>query len=91
MPSSGVRACGYILKDDSKSWNYVLKPGQSQEFPLDRQWTILFDRGDGFGEQSYQLQSGNFEFHPTQRGWELFSNPAATTAATAPGAPPPPM
>lgn len=73
MPKSEVLPCGYALQDGSRAWNYVMQPGQAQRFEQDRDWTIVFHRGRGFGERSYTLPAGEYEFRQTPHGWDLFA------------------
>jgi hypothetical protein len=90
MPLDQPGPCGYVLLSGDAAWNYTMAPGQSQTFPEDRAWRITFDRGQGYGEQTYALKPGLYRFRLTSRGWELYRS---TTPAPAPfaSAPPPPM
>ncbi len=87
MPEWETRACSYFLIDPDNAWNYTMQPGKSQTFPLDRSWTIRFDRGQGHGVQSYRLQPGEYEFRQSARGWELYNRTVAASLAAGPAAP----
>lgn len=89
MPAEQPGMCSYILTSGDSSWNYTIAPGKKQSFVEDRSWKITFDRGNGYGEQSYRLAPGQYLFRQSDRGWELYHTPLAPTVDVG-GAPPPP-
>ena len=90
MPVNQPGMCSYVLSSGDESWNYTIAPGKKQDFKEDRVWKITFDRGDGFGQQSYGLKPGHYRFRQGSRGWELYKSSSMDTASTS-NAPPPPM
>lgn len=90
MPEGEVGPCGYLLISGEQTWNYTMFPGKSQTFNEDRDWKIVYDRGEGFGEQAYQLKTGLYRFRRGDRGWELYRSDLPDAAPVA-SAPPPPM
>jgi hypothetical protein len=93
MPPNEAGLCAYVLKDGNNgAWNYTIAPGKSQDFTHDRGWLVTFDRGNGFGEQTYSLKPGYYRFRQSSRGWELYhSATAPVDAAPVAQGPPPPM
>lgn len=71
---------------------YTIKPGYSQTFPNDRNWTIEFKRGDDVSEvASYPLSTGIYTFVAGENGWDLQQPGAPTpTPLELPPAPIPP-
>ena len=51
---------------------YSIPPGYSQEFREDRAWVIQFSRAANVDQARYGLQSGQYTFTSTDRGWELY-------------------
>lgn len=90
MPTGEPGMCSYVLSSGQGTWNYTMSPGKSQTFNEDRAWKVTFDRGNGFGEQSYNLKPGYYRFRQSSRGWELYRSEAPPAAPIA-NAPPPPM
>ncbi|MCA9052379.1 MAG: hypothetical protein KDA75_01015 [Planctomycetaceae bacterium] len=90
MPSGEAGLCAYVLSDGGQNWNYSISPGTKQDFKEDRSWKITYDRGNGFGEQTYGLKPGHYRFRQSSRGWELYRSSSMDTASTS-NAPPPPM
>jgi len=84
MPDGEPGLCSYVLSSGDGSWNYNIGPGQRQTFNEDRAWKVTFDRGNGYGQQSYALHPGLYRFRMSARGWELYRS-SASTAAIAPG------
>ena len=54
------------------SHEYVMRPGQQQNFRDDRSWLIRFDRGGNLGSDELYLSAGSYEFNKSNRGWELY-------------------
>jgi hypothetical protein len=91
MPEGEPGMCAYVLSSAGQSWNYTMAPGKSQLFNEDRAWTITYDRGNGYGEQTYGLKPGHYRFRQSSRGWELYRSESMDSAPPVPQAPPPPM
>lgn len=70
--STGV---SYNLNDQP----FQMEPGYRQELPGGRAWTATFDRGGSFGQASYSLSDGTYEFRATDQGWELYRQDIAVT------------
>ena len=90
MPAGEPGMCSYVLSSGQGTWNYTMSPGKSQTFNEDRAWKVTFDRGNGYGEQSYNLKPGYYRFRQSSRGWELYRSETPPAAPIA-NAPPPPM
>ena len=90
MPEDQIGICAYVLRSGDEAFNYTILPGKKQDFTEDRAWKIVYDRGDGFGQQSYGLKPGHYRFRQSSRGWELYRSSSMETASTS-NAPPPPM
>lgn len=90
MPADQYGSCAYVLASGPDSWNYTMLPGKSQKFTEDRSWQITFDRGGGYGEQSYRLIPGYYRFKQSSRGWELYHSTTAPPPSSG-SAPPPPQ
>jgi len=55
--------------------HYVAQPGMKQKLAPatnGRQWKIDYDRGENFGQASYELAPGTYNFMPTETGWQLY-------------------
>jgi len=80
-PASNKATLNYTLDGHP----YSIPPGSSQDLVLDHPWVIDFNRGGNFGEGRYSLESAQYTFTPTDRGWELFQSPLAQSGPTMPG------
>lgn len=80
----------YVLSGGGPVYNYTMQPGMAQMFREDRPWQITYDRGNGFGQQTYSLKPGHYRFKQSPRGWELFRSDSLDDMPLA-QAPPPPM
>lgn len=70
---------------------YTIKPGYSQTFPEDREWTIEFKRGgDGSETVRYALKAGTYKFAAGPEGWDL-QQPGVTAAPPTLDVPPAPI
>ena len=66
-PSTSGGNVSYVLN----TFNYTIKPGESQKIAADREWKVQFDNGLG-QTVSYDLQPGVFEFNVSaQTGWTV--------------------
>jgi hypothetical protein len=90
MPGGEAGLCAYVLSSGGQSWNYTISPGKSQLFTEDRAWKVTYDRGNGYGEQSYVLKPGHYRFRQSSRGWELYRSDSMEDAPLS-QAPLPPM
>ena len=48
-----------------------LKTGEAKEFGIDQPQRIQFHRGGKFGNASYTLSKGTYQFEVTPKGWAL--------------------
>lgn len=90
MPPGEPGPCGYVLSTGQQSWNYTIAPGRAQTFIEDHVWQVTYDRGGGFGPQTYALRSAHYKFRQSPRGWELYRTPLDDVPA-APVAVEPPL
>lgn len=90
MPPTEAGLCAYVLTSGGETWNYTIAPGKSQLFNEDRAWQVTYDRGDGYGPQTYGLKPGHYRFRQSSRGWELYRSDSMQDAPPS-FAPPPPM
>lgn len=90
MPPAEAGLCAYVLSSGGQSWNYTISPGKSQQFKEDRAWQVTYDRGNGYGHQTYSLKPGHYRFRQSSRGWELYRSDVMDDTPIA-QAPPPPM
>ena len=58
---------GYLVDGEV----YGLGPGERHEIGSDQKWAIEFHRGGDFGEATYELSAGTYEFRVGDSGWEL--------------------
>lgn len=91
MPEGQPGACGYQLATGQQAWNYMIAPGKSQTFVEDRVWQVTYDRGGGFGPQTYTLRSGHYKFRQSPRGWELYRGELDPSIAAPVATTPPPV
>jgi hypothetical protein len=58
---------GYLVNGEV----HRLGPGERHEIGSDQNWAIEFHRGGDFGEATYELSAGTYEFRVGDSGWEL--------------------
>lgn len=78
-------AVNYTLDNVHK---YSMDSGQSQKLASKGAWVITFNRGGGFGDASYTLTEGSYEFKVGDQGWDVQRKAEALEVATPPPAPP---
>jgi hypothetical protein len=58
---------GYLVDGEV----HKLGPGERHKIGRDQNWVIEFHRGGDFGEATYELSAGTYEFRVGDSGWEL--------------------
>jgi hypothetical protein len=53
---------------------FSLSPGESQNWPADRDRQIAFHRGESFGDFRTMLRNGHYTFRVGAQGWELVAD-----------------
>lgn len=78
-PADTTGPISYVLD----SAPFTMDAGGSQELAGKASWLIEFDRGAGNGPARYSLTDGAYHFAMTDRGWELYSDTAASRTSEA--------
>lgn len=75
FPAGDANSIKYRLDE---KWDYEMKTGEKQKLPEKGTRVIEFDRGGDFGTAKYTLSEGTYEFHLTEKGWDVWKVNAAT-------------
>ena len=62
---------GAPITYNAEGYEYTMKPGMTQELP-GQSWRVDYDRGGGFGPDSYRLDPGTYHFTATDEGWQIY-------------------
>lgn len=76
-----ANAIKYRLDD---KWDFEMKAGEKQKLPEKATRVIEFDRGGDFGVARYTLSEGNYDFHLTPKGWDIWKLPTASVSVAKP-------